>query len=345
MRINGTHCHPQRAPKVRVPGDLYIFTFFFVFISNLSFAENPIRFISQCQDHQDTQTENQPIFARCLHLKYEIGTLIGITSPYSQSLFDGGEIYYALHPNEYFSIHASGNRNHRGSYNRNSFDLFALQLGNPSSHPLRFMIGKLPIAFGLNHMPVGQFFLEQQSIPYWRSLSHGMRLELDNLINTQLEIGFNFDQFDQESLLFPENRKSSFSSRFIYDFSALEGSRLIFSIETSNFQTRRYGGTYLNHNRRGDETAFEWVRLLDKNDPQIPFRQILRLSHLSTFRRNSRWGIMYEDELKQYRQFSFAHDYAFFELLLLKAGFSYNKNLDLKHPYQWFFLTSLGAEW
>lgn len=212
----------------------------------------------------------------------------------------------------------------------------AVQLGSSGIHRHRLSGGRMFMPFGFNKRNLNPLFESLTSRDHWYFENRVVQYTYDNFLDTVFQIGLgnNGDMNDQ-----------SIAVRYMFDVSALEGTRLIASILAAKSGERKFGVAIYNNNSLGDEIHAEWVRSFHiEREPQPPFRQVLLIGYKSKFTEDGRWRAHIEDELKLHRLGTIEYDFPKFEIMYFSIGIAYQKAESEKIQSKWYATTAVNAD-
>lgn len=237
-------------------------------------------------------------------------------------------------------------------------DYSVVQIGNPALHSARLTAGKMRLPFGIDRTSVTEHYRSFEDRRFWDSPDHGAYLTIDNRHTTQTELGFATNAFadrkrhpDDEGVAAPtpgaESEKEAtvqaMSLRFMTDFAALDGSRLVLSGYGEDGGVRRMGAGFLAVSRRDDLTLFEFARRLSTPSGNEAFSQLLRVGYVGAWRGNARWVVQFDDERFRFRRGIVGHDIDLYKHAMLRFGVSYHKSETGDGLRRWYVTSGLEA--
>lgn len=217
-------------------------------------------------------------------------------------------------------------------------DVAVVQVGNPALHRLWLQAGHLALPFGLDQSFANESYQSLENSALWSSPPNGAALSLDNKIDTRLDVGY--AETDRSAA-----HKTAVSARLSYDISALDGSRIMLSGYGENHGVRRMGAAFLTVSRKGDTTAFEFVRrVAEPVGGKVPFQQVLRLIYGGAFRNDARWVVQFDDERFRFRMGTVGQDFLFWDHAALRIAGAYQKSESGDGKRRWILTTGLEAQ-
>lgn len=241
-------------------------------------------------------------------------------------------------------------------------DYASLQIGNPALHMLRLTAGRMRLPFGIDRSAATEHYRSFENRSFWDSPRYGGYLTIDNMVSTTLEVGYGTDQLsnsirDAEKSEVegsvneqPEgsgaeiSKNQAASVRFMTDFAALDGSRLILSGYGESEGERRFGAGFLTVSAKDDLTLFEFVRIVPS--PFVDdgrFQQLLRLGYIGSWRSDTRWIMQFDDERHVFRRGMLGHDARIYGNFALRLAISYHKSEAGDDLRRWYVTSGLEA--
>ncbi len=273
-----------------------------------------------------------------------------------------GETYAGLHFGSWFSWHVLSAAHRIAPLSGEEFAVSEsiatpenyLLFGNQSVDHVRLLIGKAPLAYGLDHDVLSETLqISVRDRQYWKFPKYSARLSYDNLMDTIAEFSVGSDRISDnlnsslkiEELAEPSpdsSREQFLSARISHDISALGGTRLMLFMLKSDQEETRYGAAMLNSNRRGSATSIEWQRRYPADDPQFNVHQLFRFAYRGPLERSQRFSFEYEDNRTRYWILSIGNDVEIAEYSFAKIGLGYysQQHGELKSH----FYMNLGAQ-
>lgn len=233
-----------------------------------------------------------------------------------------------------------------------------LAIGNPVLHRFRAQLGRMILPFGINGSEAMETVRVLEHRYFWSSPRFGGVLLIDNLRTTILEIGIAGDGkqrmthkaevFAHAEPLYAEVNKidgeRALSLRLSHDVSLLDGSKLVASGYAAQSGLRRYGAGFLTQSNQGDETHFEFVRIISTPDgKEDQFKQLLRASYVSTWRGRGRWILQIDDELQRYRLGSLGYDTELAKNARLRLSLNFRRDLSSQETSYWSLAAGMEA--
>lgn len=218
-----------------------------------------------------------------------------------------------------------------------TLEVGTLQFGNPGMHHFWVGIGRMQLPFGIDRSGASQFYRHLESRQFWDSPSRAVSASLDNKLNLRLDLGYASNEFADEHALEKPRRGTrpdvnplplhALSSRLMYDIPALDGSRLIASAYGEDRGRRRFGFGFLTISRKGDETQFEFIHILDEPSHRNErVQRLVRLGYVGAFRDDSRWVVQFDDERLRARMGTLGYDFLLWDHLLLRFSVAHYKS-------------------
>jgi hypothetical protein len=227
-------------------------------------------------------------------------------------------------------------------------DYAVLQLGSPVIHHTRLTAGRLRLPFGIDRSEATEFYKSFENRTFWDSPPDGAYVTFDEMRNLRLDLGYASNQLVEESVTDPlvdeKEEVRAGSVRLMIDFSALDGSRLVFSGYGENHGVRRMGAGFVTVSRKSDMTLFEFVRKLSTpSGDDAPFEQLLRLGYVSAYRNDTRWVVQFDDERFRFRRGIVAHDFLIYDHFDVRLGVTYQKSETGDGLKRWYITSGLEA--
>lgn len=221
-----------------------------------------------------------------------------------------------------------------------------LNLGSPVIHHTRLTAGRVRLPFGIDRSEATEFYQSMENRTFWDSPPDGAYVTFDEMRNLRLDLGYASNELVNETVTDPlldekaEIRAGSL--RFMVDFSALDGSRLVFSGYGENHGVRRMGAGFVTVSRRSDLTQFEFVRRLSTpSGDEAPFEQLLRVGYVGAYRNDARWVVQFDDERFRFRRGIVAHDILIANHFDVRLGVTYQKSETGDGLRRWYVTTGL----
>lgn len=222
-------------------------------------------------------------------------------------------------------------------------DNATVQIGNPALHPAWVNIGRMRLPFGLDLSEAPERYRLYEDRRFWRSPEQGVAVSFDNVENFHIDLGYAADR-KQKDAEEPQPKIQAASFRLMADLSALDGSRIVASGYGENKGVRRVGLGFLTVSRKNDLTQFEFVRFQSTPDGRAePFRQLLRLGYVGSWRANSRWVAQFDDQRLDFRAGTLGTDLLLFGHAIFRFAGSYRKFEDGTKRQRWTVTSGLEA--
>lgn len=222
-------------------------------------------------------------------------------------------------------------------------DYAVVQLGNPALHRVWVSAGRQRLPFGLDLSHAIESYKSFETRAFWASPEQTATLSLDDLRFVRFDFGYGSNE-----IVKTEERMHAVhaaSARLMFDLSALDGSRLVASGYGENRGARRFGLGFVTVSRKGDETSFEFVRQLETPDGRTaPFRQLLRLAYLGSWRNESRWVVQVDDERQRVRMGLLGYDVRLFRHGVFRFAVSHYKSEAGDDYRRWLVTSGLEAQ-
>jgi hypothetical protein len=255
-------------------------------------------------------------------------------------------IYAGLHVSHLVSIHVEGLR--RRLFNTAAGDRTILfddaitdnlfiQVGNRTLTKFGLALGRLDMPFGTDHRPQMEIFdLGFRNLNYWNFPDYVANISYDNLVDARIEVAYGSSELSlggeveerserskRDSAIRREQSREAVAVRASYDLSALEGSRLAFSLYEERDQARRFGISLANRGSNDRKSSLEWVRTGTTHRQDKNFQQLFRLTHATGFRAGNRTLFEFELDHKNYRLVTVGYDKRVVTGMMLRAAASY----------------------
>jgi hypothetical protein len=252
----------------------------------------------------------------------------------------------SLHVTEYFSLFGKGYTLRRFTFDdsnegdiKSSSDMLLLRLGNATLHGFSFAAGKFRAPFGIGIKESSQSYRYYADDFHWRTYDFGSWITWDDKKNIFLDASLvtaSIPEGKNERDDLKESGDWGGSLRLGYDFSAIEGARLVGSLYGQKNGVRRTGIGFINVNSRGDTNWVEFVRTRSSPDgKQEPFRQLVKFGYLSSRRNGSRWSVNIEEDRGLQRLGEFAHHISFFKHAEFSLGILMQRSLASPYRDRW----------
>jgi hypothetical protein len=319
-------------------------------LCNLAFADDdPIFHYGKCELTELTEVTVDRISSNFdICLVGRVGGQFSYVSGNSQENFvtsyaDG---LSSLHFTEYLSLFAEGQSQRRFTFDdkqtkefESSSEMLAFRFGNPTLLGYSLLVGKFTAPFGIGLDDGSQSYRYFADDFHWSTYQHGTWLTWDDLKNVFFDVSVvsqTVPKRKENSEELKESGDWGGSARLGYDFSAIEGSRLVGSLYAQKNGLRRTGIGFINVNSRGDTNWVEFVRTRSSPDgKQTPFRQVLRFGYQSSWRNSSRWSVNIEEDRGLHRLGEFAHHIAFFKHAEFNLGVLLRRTLASPYRDSW----------
>ena len=247
----------------------------------------------------------------------------------------------------YISFHTRGHAEvyidrieNKTRYQQSQRDAVVLQIGNNALSRHRFSLGQGRPQTGIDHQQRGNmeyiWGLNKFQAPIVDFASYTYDNQLD------LTIQNIYGRLPDSSL--SDKQRLFGAGRAMYDIAALEGTRLVFGGYGDGLLRRSINLGILNINGRGDETALEFTRNFARYpyDPK-EFKQLIRLSFLSSYQNRSRFKFQYDDIFRQVRIGGIGSVYYLLKNTELETQIGYAKHEDQPRFSHWFAILSVGV--
>ena len=252
----------------------------------------------------------------------------------------------SLHVTEYLSLFAEGYTRRRFTFDdtreeeiRSNSDMLLMRVGNAALHGYSFAAGKFRAPFGIGISEASQSYLFYADDFHWKTYDFGTWVTWDDLKNIFLDASLVTEtvpkgKSEREEL--QESGDWGGSLRLGYDFSAIEGARLVGSLYGQKNGLRRTGVGFINVNSRGDTNWVEFVRTRSSPDgKQTPFRQVIKFGYQSSWRNASRWSVNIEEDRGLQRLGEIAHHISFFKHAEFNLGILMRRSLSSPYNDRW----------
>lgn len=175
-----------------------------------------------------------------------------------------------------------------------------------------FFAGRGPLPFGIQHRILEPELADSGSEKFWASRPLTASLTQQMGTHWSMQLGGGAKDYSGKIDLW--------AGRAFYDFSALDGSRLVMSIIVPGsprletiIASKRLGLGLINRNDAGDDTSIEYVLAAESLESQTRKSQLIRIVHSSKWRKKSRWVVEFEDELHEQRMLQLVNEHAILE--------------------------------
>lgn len=257
-----------------------------------------------------------------------------------EETFSDSKIYFAIHKNRQFSLHAeAASEIVHGRYLKYTksyqyIDFFFLQISNPVTAPVTFNIGSINNLFGINHMVDSPFIENTTNQDMWHSKLQGALIRINTTERHTLELGSGIDK-----------GQNKFYSTLRYGIShpIWYRSKFVFSLLLNEDYERKVGLALINNAPNGTYTTFEWVReFLDKNGFLSSFKQVIRFTITGQKKNQRQVEFLFEDYRKQYRIGALIQKIYLSDYVNLSYGLSYQTfSRSLQRKNTWSFTIGL----
>jgi hypothetical protein len=294
----------------------------------------------------------------CLNANVGAEVAFASGSPKSNLWIKHGRGYLGFHLNHLFSYHLRG-------YVRESQPLGddvdesqkihtalnAIRIGNPVLHKWRLTAGSVQLPFGIDLTGTTQFYQSFENRGFWASPPQSMIISYDDFNYFQAEIGYGSSRFRQryaraDRVEVPD--QDAVSGKIMYDFSALDGSRVVISTHQDlTIGTRKMGLGFINTSRKGDITLLEFVRTnfgLDGSGDGDQFMQLIRFGYISIWRGNSRWVVQIDDERLAKRMGTLTYDIKNWGYVVFRNSIIYYRSASDDRFRRWYFNSGIEFE-
>lgn len=319
-----------------------------------------------CQLSQDPMAERTRVWpALCVNL--DAGSEISLRQDKADLNvgLNYARIYSGIHVSHFLSIHGEGLRRRLYYLQSDGSAIIKdekiteglfIQAGNRALTRFSFAFGRLEMPFGTDHRPQMQIFdVTIRNESYWNYPDYVANLTFDNQVDSRIEIGYGSNdsgfageakQRNERSENKSTKRKKEFrealSVRTSYDLSALEGTRLAFSLYEERERPRRFGVSISNRGSNDRKSAFEWIRVGTIHKPDRDFSQLFRLTHATGFRAGNRTIFEFELDHRHYRIVTLGFDRKIIDEVILRSALTYVWQDDVEDEDR--LLISLGLQ-
>lgn len=227
-----------------------------------------------------------------------------------------------------------------------SADLLLARIGNASIHGLSLAIGRFAAPFGIGIEEGSESYRFFADEFHWRTYEYGTWVSWDDEKNFFIDLSYVAETFRGEDATAADGTTRAAdwggSFRVGYDFSALEGSRLVASAYGQNSGMRRSGLGFITVNSRGDTNWIEFVRTrLTPDSKRDPFRQIITFGYLSAPRAGGRWSVRIEEDRFHQRMSEVSHHISILGYGDLTLGLLLRRTLASPYQDRWHFTSGL----
>jgi hypothetical protein len=311
--------------------------------------ENPIFHLGVCELNEGSEATATSItsnFDICLNGR--AGGQFSYVSGNSKENFvtSYADSTSSLHVTEYFSLFAEGYTIRRFIFDdtgeddiKSSSKMLLLRIGNAALHGFSFAAGKFRAPFGIGIKEASQSYRHYSDDFHWQTYDFGTWVTWDDQKNFFLDASLVTEtvpkgKSERKELI--ESGDWGGSLRLGYDFSAIEGARLVGSLYGQKNGLRRTGLGFINVNSRGDTNWIEFVRTRSSPDgKQTPFSQVIKFGYLSSWRNASRWSVNIEEDRGLQRLGEFAHHISFFKYAEFNLGILMRRSLSSPYDDRW----------
>jgi len=251
----------------------------------------------------------------------------------------------SLHVTEYFALFAEGHGQRRLYFDdtptkkiESDSKMMALRIGNAALQGYSLVAGKFRAPFGIGIVEASRSYRYYADEFHWTTYDYGTWLTWDDLKNVFLDVALvsASASTDRSENTTKEAPDWGGSIRLGYDFSAIEGSRLVGSLYGQKSGLRRTGVGFINVNSRGDTNWIEFVRTrLSPDGKEEPFRQIIKFGYQSSWRNSSRWTVNIEEDRRLQRLGEFAHHILVYEHVEFNLGIMMRRALAAPFSDRW----------
>ncbi len=319
-------------------------------------AKQPFVMLGECElarDPESVEGRQDLTFNTCLRGK--VGSEINFVSgtPEENYWLRYASVYGGLFVTPWASFQARGKVRDAmplgtdSSENRHRYmDYAALTLGSPVIHHTRLTAGRIRLPFGIDRTEAPESYQQNENRGFWDSPRDGAYVSFDEMRNLRLDLGYATNELVDDTVTDPligqKEEIRAGSMRLMVDFSALDGSRLVFSGYGENQGVRRMGAGFVTVSRKSDMTLFEFVRRLSTpTGDDAPFEQLLRLGYASAYRNDARWVVQFDDERFRFRRGVVAHDILIWNHFDVRLGITYQKSETGDGQKRWYVTTGL----
>lgn len=227
-------------------------------------------------------------------------------------------------------------------------DYAAMTLGSPVVHHTRLTAGRIRLPFGIDRTEATESYQMAENRTFWDSPPDGAYVTFDEMRNLRLDLGYATNELVNDTVTSPivgkKEELRAGAARLMVDFSALDGSRLVFSGYGENHGVRRIGAGFVTVSRKSDMTLFEFVRRQSTpSGKAAPFEQLLRLGYVGAYRNDARWVVQFDDERFRFRRGLLAHDILIWDHFDVRLGVTYQKSENGDGLRRWYVTTGLEA--
>lgn len=276
---------------------------------------------------------NLPVL--CLRPEATASALSDTSSSKTRFHYLGWKGYAGLHLFPQFSLHFQDNYSEilaprldlRSVYHHDLREYY-LTVGQVTSSKPRLLMGHFTMPFGLvDEFRPRIFELQYTSGLFQEGPADAVQFTYDNLVNVRLDLAAGKDNRDDlEPLTRGDLHK--FSLRAIYDFSAMQGTRMIGSYFRDDHQeTSKIGlALYNNQDDSDGESFVEWVRI--SNNWRKPFTlqaQMISAGYRQPMQKQGRSVIRYEYLQGIHRMLDLGYELDLSELILLSGFVSFER--------------------
>lgn len=264
-------------------------------------------------------------------------------------------------------------------YKDRELDYATVQVGNPAIQHFRLIAGRMRLPFGIDHSEAPEHYRAFENRRFWESPDAGVAIAMDDQRAYTFELGASTNNWQRKGVeerlderrqreadetgepspaLSPEEENPykeialerridhAVSARFGVDFSALDGSRLLFSGYGEKKGVRRFGAGFVTVSRKDDVTEFEFVRrLTTPGGKEMPFEQLLRVGYTAAWRGDTRWVVQFDDERFRFRRGQATYDAKVFrDHMVLRLGLTYHKSESGDDVRRWYVTSGVEAK-
>ncbi len=247
----------------------------------------------------------------------------------------GWEGYAGLHLFPQLSIHFQDNYDEisaprldlRSVFHHDHREYY-LTIGQVTSTKPRLLFGHFTMPFGLiDDFRPRIFELQYSSGLFHERPADAMQFTYDNLVNVRLDLAAGKDNSDDLEPL-TKGDVHKFSVRGIYDFSAMQGTRMIGSyFRDDNQETSKIGLALYNNQEDSDGESFvEWVRI--SNNWRKPFTlqaQMISAGYRQPMQKHGRSILRYEYLQGIHRMLDLGYELELSEMVLLNGIVSFER--------------------
>ena len=241
----------------------------------------------------------------------------------------------------FFSVHFSGyqtrvvTKESDIQYRRSTRYLYT-QIGEPGKHRWRLLVGRYSPLFGVN-LPIAMNVVRhayKNENRFWPSFGPSLTVLTSDLVSTRLEVSVSEGEYE-----------SVVVGRLIYDWSALDGMRLVVSMLKSNLVKGQLGISLVNSVKNKGRSVVEWIRRYENHSvAPYGFRQLIRLSYLGNYQKDSRWLFEYEDDVNDYYKTILGKEFRLYEMATFESNIGYYRSRFKEFPNHWFVAVGLKAQ-